>query len=220
MGFLKPEADCADGMLRLEELYIPRPGDMIFFWSGGPLKKALYRLFFVGPPSHVGMVVLLPDGHPALLESTIDTNYGIWGVGLSDIPSRLAIYPGAIWVRRLRIPLTAEQSCCLTAFAVEQQGKPFAISHLLFPPLALPCNGPLLIKLGGHACLKRRCWFCSGLVAASAIAAGLLDGRVVRPGFTDPRDLFVDRFLDLSPTWEKPVSWVRDIVPSRCSKQP
>lgn len=206
VGVLRPEGTCAQPGQAMP--YVPREGDLVFFWSGGPFKKALYRMFFIGPPSHVGIVVRLPDGHPVLLESTLDANYGIWGVGLTEIRPRLHVYPGPVWVRRLRCPLTAEQSERLTAFALKQQGKPFAVSHLLLPPLALPCNGPILSKLGCTACLNRKRWFCSGLVAASAIAAGLLDGHVVRPGFTDPRDLFVDRFLDLSSIWEKPVTWL------------
>ncbi len=206
VGFLKPDQ-------RTEPVaaYVPHEGDLIFFWSGGPFKKALYRMLFVGPPSHVGMIVLLPNGHPVLFESTLDTNYGLYGVGLSELPARLHLYPGTIWVRRLKQPLTPEQSCRLTHFALEQQGKPFAVSHLFLPPLGLPCNGPLLRGLGCTARLDHRRWFCSGLVAASAITSGLLDGHVVRPGFVDPRDLFVDRLLDLSACWEKPVTWTEDL---------
>jgi hypothetical protein len=204
--------------LAVVEPYCPQEGDLVFFWSGCWLKRVAYRLFFVGPPSHVGIVVLRPDGRLALLESNCDIFAHLWGVSLTEIHPRLSGYAGPVWVRRLRCPLTPEQSCRLTQFALAQQAKPFALTHLLLPPLALPCNGPILARLQLFpACIDRKRWFCSSLVAASAVAIGFLDPYVVRPGFTDPRDLFVDRLLDLSPHWEKPISWVDDCAcPARC----
>lgn len=209
--------DADGGKIAVLESYCPQEGDLIFFWSGGWIKKIAYRLFFVGPPSHVGIVVLGPDGRPVLLEATIDIFTHHSGVLLSEIHPRLSCYPGPIWVRRLRCPLTPEQSCRLTQFALQQQGKPFALGHLLLPPLALPCNGPILARLGiWTACVNRKRWFCSGLVTASLVVTGMLDEHVVRPLFTDPRDLFVDRLIDLSPQWHKPVSWVDDGAAPPC----
>jgi hypothetical protein len=187
--------------------YLPQAGDLIFFRNGGFLFRAAYHVTFTGPPTHVGIVVALPDSSLVALE-VVDRHSG---VRLLDLSGRLKAYDGRIWVRRLRRSLTRAQSAELTQFAIEENGKPFAVKQLVLPALLAPLRTTLTLRLRPwRDRLVRQKWFCSELVAAAGIHIGLLDPDLVHPRCTFPRDLFTDRLLDLSPTWEPPLDWQPD----------
>ena len=84
-------------------------------------------------------------------------------MAIMDVDQRFAIFRASIMVRRIRQPLTAEQSHDLTQFAQAQVGKGFA-----FPRVALmvtpfcPRTG-LRKELFGHTYQSRNRWFCSEL---------------------------------------------------------
>jgi hypothetical protein len=184
--------------------YEPKVGDLILFRHTGCLKGIVYALAGSPGATHSAVVVARPDGSLALLEAP-GTDYPVM---LSDIPTRLNAYKGRIWVRRLRCPLTCEQSRCLTEFACKQEGKPFDTFGFALPPFGFPTRKII------HRCLTDENldpprWFCSSLCVAAFVSAGLLDPCKVRPRFTDPQDLKVDRCLDLSKCWEEPVPWHR-----------
>jgi hypothetical protein len=181
-----------------------KPGDILLFRSGGPVKLTLYALGGSPGYTHSAVVVARPDGTLAILEAP-GVNYPVM---LSDVASRLQQYPGLIWVRSLRHPLTEEQSRCLTAFACAQAGKAFFLPGFLLPTFGWP------VRKFTHRCLTEKDlnasqWFCSPLVIVAGVTVGLLDPCKVRPRFTNPGDLSTDRLLDLSECWEKPVRWCR-----------
>jgi hypothetical protein len=199
-----PDGCCRPG----REVYEPQPGDLYFGWDSNVVFKTGFILTRAGPPSHVGMMVRLPDGALAILEAT--TNERVYGEGpgvyLRPVLYRLRTYQGKTWVRKLRCPLTPAQSACLTAFALAQAGKPFARwRSILVPVVSLPCRTKLGQRLCGPAPADRDEWFCSQLLVTAATVIGLLDPCKVKPMCTDPQDMFVDRLLDLSPFWEKPL---------------
>jgi hypothetical protein len=184
--------------------YVPHAGDLVLFRTGSFFFRAAYRITVTGPPTHVGIVVVLPDGAAAILES-VDRHTG---VRLMSLPGRLQTYPGQVWVRRMRTPLTPEQSAGLTQFAIEQEGKRFA-SHRLILPALLP-----LLRCRQMARLwpdkdyqSRRSWFCSELVAAACVRIGLFPASRIRPWCTFPLDFYHDDLLDLSEDWEPPLVW-------------
>jgi hypothetical protein len=199
----------ADGCLTTQrEPYLPQPGDLFFGWSGNFLAKAGYIAVRAGPPSHNGMIVRLPDGELAVLEATTtEPQYGDEpGVFLRPALFRLRTYQGPVWIRQLRCPLTPEESQCLTQFALEQVGKPFAKwRSILIAPFTRPTKGPLCARLTGPAPLNRDKWFCSELLITAGIIIGRFDACRVKPMSTDPRDMFLDRSLDLSRDWKKPL---------------
>ncbi len=182
----------------------PKPGDMVFFRANNFVENVLYFLSCAGGPTHCGMVVARQDGSLGLLEAP-GSKYPVM---LSDIPSRLSFYNGRVWVRRLRCPLTAEQSANLTAFACAQEGKRFDTIGIFRPIFGFPKRGPLM---GSMTCreMDQPRWFCSALVTAAGVAAGIFDPDVVRPLFTDPQDLMKDRCLNLSTCYERYVPWLR-----------
>jgi hypothetical protein len=106
------------------------------------------------------------------------------------------------------VPLSCEQSRRLTEFACSQEGKPFDTVGFILPVFACPVRK-----------FKPRClspeeldtprWFCSSIVVAAGVVAGLLDPRLVRPRHTDPEDLKTDRPMNLSRCWQEAVRWHR-----------
>jgi len=192
------------------ECYEPKAGDIVLFHNAG-LKNILFILAGSPHVTHSAIVVARPDGTLAILE----TPGPAFPSMLSDIPSRLRMYPGTMWVRRLRVPLTEEQSRCLTAFACSQDNKPYDLPGIAIPHFGSP------YRRFGHGCVTPEQmdpprWFCSPLVVAAGVAAGLIDPSRVKLRFTDPQDLKSDRHLDLSPCWEKAVHLKRGERQSRC----
>ena len=206
-SYVYVRTELPDGTEQLEPApYVPQAGDLVLFRSGNWFFRAAFRLTVTGPPTHIGIVVALPDGTRAILES-VDRHAG---VRLMALPGRLETYSGKVWVRRIRRPLSPEQSETLTQFAVEQEGKRYAI-HRLIAPAILP-----ILRCGLFARLRpdkdyhlRRTWFCSELVAAACVKIGLFPPSRIRPWCTFPLDFYDDGLLGLSADWEPPYAWGR-----------
>jgi hypothetical protein len=191
----------------LREAYVPKEGDLLFFTDHSPFWRVLYLLAYTAPPYHVGIVVRLHDGRLGTLEAG---PYDSRHIYLLDLMPRLRTHDGTVWVRRLRTPLTPEQSTRLTDFAYEQAGKRFALLRISLAITPLRAHGPVRSRLFGSACIDRRKWFCSELVVAAAASVGLVDPHVMRPNTVYPRDMFYDRPHNLSDRWEKPALWTSD----------
>ena len=186
------------------EAYVPQPGDIVLYSHSSLRTRFLYLLAHTGKPYHAGVVVNLPDGRPAVLEAG---PYDYLHVYLMDALPRMRTHQGLIWVRRRRVPLTAEQSTRLTAFALEQTGKRFAFFRVILEATPFHAHGVLHSRLFGSARINRHCWFCSELVIAALAAAGVLDPHEINPNTVYPRDLFYDHPFDLKPCWEAPRCW-------------
>jgi hypothetical protein len=184
------------------QAYDPQPGDLVLFSDYKPIEDFIYFLVHSGGITHSAIVVARPNGTLALLEAP-----GLkYPVMLSDLPSRFRYYHGRIWVRRRLTPLSPGQSACLTAFACTQDGKSFSVGSLVTPLFHRPLRKP------GMGCVRpdeldAPRWFCSDLVAAAGVAAGIMDPCVVWPKATDPEDLKSDKVLDLSCGWDKPARY-------------
>ena len=176
--------------------------DLTFFLAG------------TGPPHHACIVVARPDGSLGMLEAgPHDTPI----IAIKDLSSNLLEYETRerIWVRRRRVPLTPEQSAKLTAFALAQEHKPFAILRLVVQITPFRTRGPLRTWFVGSPHGERHCYFCSELVLEACVAAGLIDSATARPSATYPRDIFFDhsldpylnRHLNLSEGWYPPARW-------------
>lgn len=204
-GYLYAPLCRADGTARCHgEPYVPQPGDIVFYDDQKIIWRILDRLACTGPPDHNGIVVALPDGSLALLESAPDGKPHVY---LLDIPSRLRCFKGTIWVRRLKCPLSAEQSACLTNFALEQEGKRYAYLRLMLQITPFRARGPIRSHVLGHTFLHRHRWVCSEIVIAAGTAAGLFDPRVIPANIIYPRDIFIDGKYDLSCHWHEAALW-------------
>jgi hypothetical protein len=113
------------------------------------------------------------------------------------------------------VPLTAEESARLTAFALRQEGKRFALIRVAAQLTPFRSRGPLRTAFMGGPHGDRCSYFCSELVMEACVAAGLLDPTTTRPAATFPGDLFFDcsrnpyinAHLDLAGAWYPPARW-------------
>lgn len=214
-GFLYEPAYCLDHVLRgCPEPYTPQPGDIVmttdelFFW------KFTFWISFAGHPHHSGVVFAFPDGRLGLLEAG---PHDTIRCECLDLAPHLRSYEkeGRIWVRQRRVPLTCEQSEALTAFALRQDKKWFALARLGGQLTPFRSRGPIKTYFTRYHG-ERRTYWCGELAMTACVEAGLLDPATTRPTATYPRDFFFDRslnlynntHLDLSCGWLPPARWV------------
>jgi hypothetical protein len=191
--------------------YQPKAGDVVLMSDTTPFWTALYRLALTGRPGHGGIVVTMADGNLGVFEAGF--NDTTW-TRVTPLAYRLAQYPGSIWIRERREPLTPDQDARLSAFARAAENTRYAVgrfalqvtpfhSRAMFTPLA---RGP---RPPGNRL------FCSEAIIEGAAWAGLIDARTARPGATYPQDLFydrsrnphIDRYPPLLDGWEPPAQW-------------
>ena len=189
--------------------YQPQPGDILLYDDFNRLFHAVFKLASTAPPTHTSMVIAGADGKPALLELT-GPKVITARVQVMDVDTRLQSYPGTVMVRRIREPLTPEQSQDLTQFAYAQQGKSFAAGRVALMVTPFCARTGLRQELFGHTYMNRNRWFCSELVVAACSKAKILDGNKCCANALFPHDLAVDRRLDLSATHHAPLFWTPD----------
>jgi hypothetical protein len=187
--------------------YHPQEGDLVFFSRSSPFFLAAYGVARSCHPWHVGLVIRCPCGGLALFESG-SPQYR--GVTITPLDCRLLAYVShpartRVWVRRLKDPLTEEQSHCLTAFACSQEGKPFA-SLVRLGLLGVPCR-PLRPTEPDQPR-----WFCAEIVVEAMRVCGLCPACWICPEKTMPRELFTDK-VDISCGWHAPETWSKDCDP-------
>ena len=186
------------------EPYTPQAGDMVLFDDEKLLWHVLYPLAGTSPPDHSGIMIRLPDGRPAVLESGPDNGTRVC---ILEATSRLATFQGKLWIRRLQRPLEPEQSERLTEFALAQEGKRYATARLLLQGTPFRCRGQLRKHYFGNTYLDRRSWLCSELVVAAGTVAGLFDPNLHPANAIYPRDIIDDNTYDLSAIWRPAGLW-------------
>lgn len=207
VGYLVPPPVLSGALVEPRPVpYQPQPGDIVLYDDFNKLFHLAFKLANTAPPTHVAIVIAAADGKPALLEMTGPRTI-LATVKILDPETRLRSYPGEIMVRRLREPLTAEQSRELTEFAYAQKDKRFAFGRvaLLVTPFC-PRTG-LRHTLFGHTYLNRNRWFCSELVVAACTKAQVLSAKTCSANATYPRDLAADDRINLSHLYHPPVPW-------------
>lgn len=203
--------------------YFPQPGDLMFATDNSLFWTVTHNLAGSGRPNHSGVIFARPDGSLAILEAG---PYDTLHVRALDLGSHLRGYEqlGPVWIRRRCVPLTCEESARLTAFALAQDGKRFALVRLGGQLTPLRSRGPLRIHFMGKPKGNRAAYFCSELVMEAIVVAGLLDPTTARPAATYPRDMFMDRspnpylnrHLKLAPCWDPPARWSSLPVTGTC----
>lgn len=186
--------------------YWPQPGDILVYDNDNKLFHWMFKVARSAPPTHASMVIARADGTPALLElagpHTLTAE-----VCIMDVAPRLESYHGTIEVRRIRRPLTQEQSDNLTRFAESQVGKRFALWRCMLMATPLCPREGLRREWFGHTYQSRHRWFCSELVVAAGAHARLYDWSTYQANATTPRDLAVDELMDLSQLYHPPARW-------------
>lgn len=221
IGFLYQPAFCVDEVLRgPPRPYQPQPGDVWFSQDKRKISLLGHRIAGGGPPNHTMTVVARPDGRLAALEAG---PYGELdkGVCLTDLPAHLKRYEemGMVWVRQRKVPLTPEQSACLTTFALKQEGKPFARIRTGLQVTPFRARGPILTSIRGDPDFDQHSYFCGELAMNALVYAGLLPYATTKPATIYPRDMFFggrsgNEYVDRSVApfncgWEPPCRWTQ-----------
>jgi hypothetical protein len=216
IGYLYQPAFEVRGELRgPSKPYHPQPGDI--FLSTDQLRIAVVGHKLAGGQGvhHSGLIILRPDGRPALLEAGPHHQRF---VRVMDIDDHLGSYEeqgNSIWIRQRKTPLTAEQSKLLCEFAMNQDGKKFAWERIMVQVTPFRSRSHLRNTSMGGPHGERRRYFCSELALETLLAAGLLDPDRTRPSATYPGDLFfgtssnsfISENLDINASWEPPARW-------------
>jgi hypothetical protein len=215
-SLLYQPAYCTDDVwLAPARPYLPQPGDIFLASDRGLMARAAHWVVGAAGVHHSGIVFARPDGRLAILEAG---PYNTIRVQTLDVLPHLRCHERRgekVWIRQRRLPLTPEQSARLTAWALAQDGKRFAVARLGAQLTPFRSRGPLRTYYIGGPHGERPSYFCSELVMESCVAAGLVDPASARPAATYPRDLFMDSsknpylnlHLDLSPCWFPPARW-------------
>jgi hypothetical protein len=194
--------------------YYPCEGDIVLFDDHNPVWHFLYRMVGSDMPDHSGMVVKLPDRTLALLESGPD-DFKLAGpyVRLLEALPRLHCYEGTLYIRRLKRPLSQSQSLALTHFAMEQEGKRYAIGRLLLQATPCRCRSGWRAKYFARTYTDRCSWLCSELVVAAGTVAGLFDPTVHQANRMYPLDMKEDKNFDLRAIWDPARVWTPEPGP-------
>ena len=187
------------------EGYAPQAGDLVLFRNKSFVMNLLGAAAFSARTTHAGIVVARPNGELAILETPA---VGA-SVTFNDIRKRMDTYAGQIWIRSPHVPLTAEQSARLTAFAQAQEGKAYDLLGFF----SLPVSWPVPIFKRQHGLvddLTASRWICSSLAVSACSATGLIDADDVWPRGACADDLRDDLFLDLSAGWGPARPWRTD----------
>jgi hypothetical protein len=215
-SYLCQPSYCMDDALRAPAVaYLPQPGDVLLATDDNKFWALTHDLAFAFEPHNSAVIFARPDGALAILEA--GPNDTIW-VGTLDMLPHLREYAakGPVWIRKRHTPLTPEQSCKLTQFALRQDGKRFALGRLAGQLTPFRARGPLRTYCLGKPLGDRHSYFCSELVTESLVAAGALDPATTRPSATYPHDLFFDQsynrylsqHLPLACDWYPPARWL------------
>ncbi len=172
------------------EPYCPQAGDIFLATDNALWAQAGHRMAWSGPPHHSAIVFFRPDGTPAILEAGPHNSLTVETVDLLDHLTSHDSVGEKVFIRRRCVPLTPEQSCKLTAWALAQEGKPFAMWRLVCQITPFRTRGPVRTYFMGKPRGELDKFFCSELVLESCVHVGLLDPADVRPSATYPRDLF------------------------------
>jgi hypothetical protein len=216
-SFLYQPAFSIDDELRCPvEAYVPQPGDIMLRLDHSVFWRVTHYMALAFDPNGSAIVFRRPDGTLALLEA--GPNDCLW-IGTPDLLPHLGEYAaaGRVWIRKRRVPLTPEQCARLTEFAMEVDGKRFALQRLGVQLTVFRTRGPLRTWFVGKPHGPTRwSYFCSELVCESCVAAGLLNPEQTRPSATYPHDLFfgrswnpyLDSHLEINAGWCPPARWV------------
>lgn len=184
--------------------YEPREGDLVFFDDQSEWWRFLYSLASTAPPFHAGLVVKKPDGSLAILEAGPDDTLHVF---VLDIIPRLRTFKGVIQVRRCKKALTPEQSALLTAWAMQQHHKRYAMWRLLLQGTMVKTRGGPLRDCCAHTLYNRYRWLCAEIAVTGAALVGLIDPKQFPGSATYPLDIIDNRKHDLSHTYHDYGYW-------------
>ncbi len=196
--------------------YEPQPGDILLLSDTNLFWTSLYLIAASGKPGHSGVVARMPDGKLGVLEAGYSD--GLW-TRLTPLDYRINNYPGTVWVRQPRVPLTPEQDAALAHFAALAADQPYAKVGFALQITPFRARGPIRTAFVGKVRGPGHRYFCAQVVIEALAEAGRIDPQTARPSATYPRDLFFDRSINLyinhhpplAGGWDPPALWTPEI---------
>jgi hypothetical protein len=191
--------------------YFPQAGDLLLFDTHNKPITFCFRVVGSGAPLHCTLIFDRPDGTPALLEAGPDF---IQSIFLLEPLPRMRSYQGSVMIRRPRQPVCPEKSAALTKFALEQEGKDYALCRLLRQGTPFRCRTGLRKMCFACTKLDRQRWTCYDLTVAACVVAGTMDPKLCPANAMYPGDMCFDDRYDLSKTYTEPFHWTEHPVPA------
>lgn len=228
-GYLCQPAYAIDDVVRGPVTrYVPQAGDIYMSTDRSWIINAGHRVALSGQPNHSGIVIIRPDGKPAILEGGPFNSLRVEIVDLHYDFVKHEERTEKVWIRQRKTPLTKDQCEAMTAWALRQDGKRFAARRMLRQMTPFRTRGPLRTYYMGGPNGERSCYFCAELVMETCVHLGLLDPETTRPSATYPEDLFFDksanlflnRHFTLAEGWHPPSRWVdQPLIDARSPKE-
>jgi len=217
----QPAYDLAAPLRGPAQRYVPQPGDIFLATDQELWARWGHWLAGGAGVHHSGIIFCRSDGRMGLIESGPFNSVRVEVMDPIEHMRQHIAAGDKVWIRRRCVPLTAEQSACLTAFAEAQNNKPFASFRLIGQLTLFRSRGPLRTWFVGKPHGERHSYFCSELVCECCVASGLLSPETTRPAATYPRDLFYDHSCNwylnthfhLAPDWDPPARWFEQPCP-------
>jgi hypothetical protein len=202
-----------DGALQQQvEHYIPKAGDIVCYNDHNKVWHFLYKMVGSDIPDHAGLIVGTPDGGTAVLESAPDdgSTVGPYIFLMETLPrfnQYRGMFHGCIYIRRLRCPLTPEQSETMTEWARCQCGKRYPFYRMLLQGTPCKCRKGIREYFFAKTDTNRRKYMCSELAIAALAHTGVLDPKIIKGNRIYPRDILYDDFYDLSDRYLPAAQW-------------
>ncbi len=199
------------------ETYVPQPGDIFLATDQRLWFRWGHLIAGANGLHHSGLVIAMPDGGLGLIEAGPFNKTEVEVMNPNHHMSNHAAVGDRVWIRRRKVPLTPDQSARLTAFALGQNGKPFALARWFGQITPLRTRGPIKTWFVGQPKGDRSHWFCSELVTECCVAGGIMTWATARPSATYPSDLFwgssYNLYLnghlgELEQGWHPPARWL------------
>lgn len=189
--------------------YDPQAANIILMSDATLLSRTLYALAMSGAPDHIGIAFRQPNGRIGMLETGFSESLC---TRFAPLDYRIHHYPGVVWVRRVRVPVTPDQDQRLTAFAALVDDTRYNLRAVKLNITPFRSRDPLRTAALARPAGGERSLYCSEAVLEVLVCAGLIEPETTRPKATFPRDLFFDRSPNLYINRHSPLSALWDAL--------
>ena len=181
-----------------------RAGDLLFFDEYKPHWVVLYKMVGSDGPHHAALIFRKPDGEFATVEA--GPNDTLHCKVLPLLP-RLQEFKGTLHIRQVKTPIGKEKEEALAKWAMQQDGKRYALGRLLLQATPFRCRQPLRKEIFGATYTDRSSYMCAELAVAGGTLVGLFDSSRQFGNAIYPRDIIYDDIYDLHATYHESQLW-------------
>ncbi len=147
--------------------WVPQEGDIVLMSHRGERQSWVYHIGRSGHPFHAALIIRQATGNLTMLEAGGSEDMRVTQLPIGYRMGKYFQYHDSpvAWVRRIKRPVTPEQSVRMARFGNTQLGKPFASAWRMWPMVLptrpMPSTRP-----------DQSSWYCSELVLETLFTAG------------------------------------------------